>query len=449
MSWPVDAQMDEQPSSRTLELRTQRETGPWQIEIGSCEGEVGAIDLESGRSVTLGSGPSASLRVCDRTVSALHCQLQADEHGVEVLDLGSKNGVFVGGARIARARLEPGSGSFVIGRSTVTVRMGQLASPASGSALPGVVGSSEPMRRIAEEVRRHAGTRAPILIQGESGTGKDLVARAIHTLGRPDGPYVPLNVGAIAESLADSELFGHRRGAFTGAVAHRQGAFEQAHRGTLFLDEVAELSAGVQVRLLRVVEDGTLRPLGAHTSSKVDVRIVSASWAALTARVDDGRFRADLYHRLATVTVQLPALRERRSDIPALVSMLLRRLEGDVGRKRLSGDALAVLVAHDWPGNVRELGSVLYRAAALASGTEILAQHLALSVRTPGPRRARQRLQDLARFDAKALLALHSGNVSAAARAAHMPRTTFRALLLRSELDAKHALSGAPAGSHA
>src|SRR6187551_1936871 len=166
------------------------------------------------------------------------------------------------------------------------------------------------MRRIAEDVHRHARTRAPILIQGESGTGKDLVARAIHLLGRPNGPYVPLNVGAIAEALADSELFGHRRGAFTGAVAHRHGAFELAHQGTLFLDEVAELSAGVQVRLLRVVEDGKLRPLGAHASTQVDVRIVSASWASLPERVEQCRFRADLYHRLSMVTLELPPLRE-------------------------------------------------------------------------------------------------------------------------------------------
>jgi len=280
-----------------LELRAQREPGPFLVEVGSCEGDVRLVELASGRALTLGTGSAVSVRLHDRTVSSLHCELSADEQGVVVRDLGSKNGVFVGGARVPHARLEAPAASFVIGRSIVTVRPLRAASPAPAttSALPGIVGSSEPMRRVADEVRRHAGTRAPILIQGESGTGKDLVARAIHALGRPAGPYVPLNVGAIAESLADSELFGHRRGAFTGAVAHRQGAFEQAHRGTLFLDEVAELSAGVQVRLLRVVEDGSVRPLGAATSSSVDVRIVSASWAALTERVDDGRFRGDLY----------------------------------------------------------------------------------------------------------------------------------------------------------
>jgi DNA-binding NtrC family response regulator len=426
----------ETESQQTLELRARGEPGPFLVEVGSCEGDAQLFELASGQTVTLGTGAGASVRLADRTVSACHCELRADEQGVVVADLGSKNGVFVGGARVTQARLESATASFVIGRSIVTVRPARGAAPSTGGALPGITGSSEPMRRVAEEVRRHAATRAPILIQGESGTGKDLVARAIHNLGRPTGPYVPLNVGAIAESLADSELFGHRRGAFTGAVAHRQGAFEQAHRGTLFLDEVAELSAGVQVRLLRVVEDGAVRPLGAQTSTCVDARIVSASWAALTERVEAGRFRADLYHRLSTVTLRLPPLRRSRSDIPALASVLLRRLEAELGTKRLSTSALSVLVAHGWPGNVRELASVLYRAAALASGAEILAQHLALSAREVGPRRARP-----GGFDAKALLDSHAGNVSAAARAAHMPRTTFRSLLLKGELEASGARS--------
>jgi transcriptional regulator with GAF, ATPase, and Fis domain len=423
---------EEYESQSTLELRTGREAGPFQVEVGSDEGEVQSLELALGQSITFGTGLGVGLRLADRAVSSRHCQLAVDDQGVLVTDLGSKNGLYVGGARVPHARLDAGGASFVIGRSTVTVRplRGAPAAAPRASSLPGVVGSSEPMRRVAEDVRRHARTRAPILIQGESGTGKDLVARAIHMLGRPSGPYVPLNVGAIAESLADSELFGHRRGAFTGAVAHRHGAFEQAHQGTLFLDEVAELSVGVQVRLLRVVEDGSVRPLGAHTSTLVDVRIVSASWATLAERVDDGRFRGDLYHRLSTVTLRLPALRERRSDIPAVASVLLRRLEPELGPKQLSSDALAALVAHDWPGNVRELGSALYRAAALASGSQILAQHLAFGVRQIGPRRVR----DLGRFDAKELLASHEGNISAAARAARIPRTTFRALLMKNEL---------------
>lgn len=430
--------MKEEHLTQTLELQTRGEPGPWQVEVGSAEGDQGPFELGRGARLTLGTGEAADVRLCDRAVSSLHCVLQADERGVEVVDLGSTNGVFVGCARVPRARLDPDVSSFVIGRSSVTVRVGRASAPPISSSLPGIVGSSEPMRRVAEEVKRHAKTRAPILIHGESGTGKDLVARAIHALGRAEGPYVPLNVGAIAESLADSELFGHRRGAFTGAVSHRLGAFEQAHLGSLFLDEVAELSPGVQVRLLRVVEDGSVRPLGAHTSARVDVRVISASWAALPARVEQGLFRADLYHRLSTVTLELPALRERKSDIPALARVLLQRLAGELGPKQLSQGTLALLVAHDWPGNVRELSSVLYRAAARAQGRDILPQDLALEARRPGLRRVR----DQRVFDARSLLESHAGNVSAAARAASMPRTSFRALLMRGELQASRSGAG-------
>jgi DNA-binding NtrC family response regulator len=414
----------------TLELRARKHAGPFFVEVGSGEGDTQLVELGQGQVLVLGTGAGAGVRLTDRTVSSQHCRLSADASGVVVADLGSRNGVFVGGARVLEARLENEVASFVIGRSTVTVRPARGDAPSAACSLPGIVGSSEPMRRVAQEVRRHAGTRAPILIQGESGIGKDLVARAVHALGRPSGPYVPLNVGAVAESLADSELFGHRRGAFTGAVTHRQGAFEQAHQGTLFLDEVAELSPGVQVRLLRVVEDGAVRPLGAHNATSVDVRIVSASWAALPERVAVGRFREDLYHRLSTVTLRLPPLRERSSDIPALAALLLRRLEPELGKKQLSSGALAVLVAHDWPGNVRELASVLYRAAALATGNEIMTQHLALDAREVGPRRVR----DLGSLDAQELLGAHGGNVSAAARAAHVPRSTFRGLLQKQAL---------------
>ena len=430
--------MAEKQDCQTLELQARSRPGPFSVEIGSPEGEPRVYGLTPGEALRFGSGQGAHIRLEDRAVSGLHCELIADETGVTLQDLGSKNGVFVGGARVQQARLAGDVTSFVIGRSIVTVRSGTAPQVSGACALPGIIGSSEPMLRVAQEVRRHAATRAPILIQGESGTGKDLVARAVHALGRPGGPYVPLNVGAIAESLADSELFGHRRGAFTGAVAHRHGAFEQAHRGTLFLDEVAELSAGVQVRLLRVVEDGSVRPIGAQTSTQVDVRIVSASWASLSARVTEGKFRGDLFHRLSTVTLELPPLRQRRSDIPALARALLARLAPELGPKQLSPAALALLNAYDWPGNVRELSGVLYRAASASNDAEILPAHLTLHAREAGPSGVR----DVGQMDPRALLARHSGNISAAARAARLPRTTFRALLTRCELSSSRKQAG-------
>jgi DNA-binding NtrC family response regulator len=280
-------------------------------------------------------------------------------------------------------------------------------------------------------VQRYAPLQAPVLIQGESGTGKDLVARALHELGRGGSPLVTLNVGAIPDSLADAELFGHCRGAFTGAVASRAGAFEQAHEGTLFLDEIADLSERVQVKLLRVVEDGAVRPVGGMQPLRVRVRIVSATWASLAERVTDGRFRPDLYHRLSTIVIDLPPLRHRRSDIPALCRVLLERLEAELGPKRLTSAALARLVAYPWPGNVRELGSVLYRAAAKTRGARIRSEHIELA---PA---AQNRVRGIS-LSSKAVLHLldsHDGNVSAAARAAGVPRTTFRAWLDRARED--------------
>jgi len=313
----------------------------------------------------------------------------------------------------------------VVGRSAVSVRVIECDEDEQPSdPLPGVIGTSAPMLRVARLVRRHAKSRVPILLQGESGTGKDMVARAVHELGRRAGPYVPLNMAAVPESLADAELFGHRRGAFTGAVSNRVGAFEQAHEGTLFLDEIAELPLSIQVKLLRVVEDGMVRAVGAVQSARVDVRLVSASWAALDERVLEGRFRADLYHRLATVVVELPPLRQRRSDIAQLSHSLLRRMRADVGERTLSSAALSRLVEQSWPGNVRELGAVLYRAAASAE-LEIAARHVDEASRQAAPN-ARRPAQD-----AHALLEHCSGNVSKAARAAGVPRSTFRAWLAK------------------
>jgi two-component system response regulator PilR (NtrC family) len=294
--------------------------------------------------------------------------------------------------------------------------------------LPGLVGSSLGMQRVAAEVRRHARTRAPILIQGESGTGKDVIARAAHQLSRRSGAYVPLNLSALPESLADAELFGHRRGAFTGAVQSRAGAFELAHAGTLFLDEIADLTPAIQVKLLRVVEDGGVRPLGATSAVHVDVRIVSASWAELEVRVAQNRFRADLFHRLSTVVVHVPPLRQRKTDIPELSRVLLSRMAADVGEKRLTSAALSRLLSHAWPGNVRELSSALYRAAMVSAGESIGAEDLTLASGPVLPRLAR-----IGPGDARRLLDENQRNVSAAARAAGVPRSTFRSWLSRTE----------------
>lgn len=412
-----------EPTSQTLECPRAHLPGPWRVDLG-VEDEPRSVTLRQGDELTLGSGRAALMRVHDPAVSSLHCRLRVLDSGIFVEDLSSKNGLYVGGARVSSALLSESGAAFVVGRSAVcvrTVEQDEQLTPAD--PLPGVIGSSAPMLRMARLVRLHAKSRVPILLQGESGTGKDMVARAIHELGRRDGPYVPLNMAALPESLADAELFGHRRGAFTGAVTSRVGAFEQAHEGTLFLDEIAELPLSIQVKLLRVVEDGMVRAVGAAQAQHVAVRLVSASWAQLDQRVLEGRFRADLYHRLSTVVVELPPLRDRRSDIAQLSQSLLRRMRADVGERVLSSAALSRLVAQTWPGNVRELAAVLYRAAASAEH-EIAARHVDdASRQAPHARRPAQ--------DASALLELCEGNISRAARTAGVPRSTFRAWLAK------------------
>lgn len=412
----------------TLELAREAQRGPWVVEIGS-PGRGTVLSLDPGGALTLGSGSRADSPIDDRTVSAVHARLSATPAGILVEDLASRNGVYVGSARVPAARLASALSSFVIGRTTVTVREIAEGAPAipNDEPIAGLVGSSLPMRRLASEIRRSAGLRAAVLLQGESGSGKDVVARAIHQLSRRAGQYVPLNVGAIAESLADAELFGHARGAFTGAVLARAGAFEQAHRGTLFLDEIAELTSSVQVKLLRVVEERQVRPVGSPQLTDIDVRIVSASWAVLEERVAEGAFREDLFHRISTFVIRLPPLRARKSDIPALSSGLLARIRDEVGPKQLGSAALARLVAHSWPGNVRELSSVLYRAAVSCDGEQIESSHVEASL--IGPSRPRPRA--LSEAEASLLLREHDGNVSAAARTAGVPRSTFRSWLVK------------------
>jgi DNA-binding NtrC family response regulator len=417
----MDDQHSRDKTPDTLEIRRAVRPGPFRLEIGGADGT--RFVLLDGRSpIVLGSGRHADVAIADRHVSGRHCSVEPFESGIRVRDLGSRNGLYVGAARTESAVITAEGTAFVIGQTSVTLR-GPREEPAGDDHdIPGLVGDSPPMRRLRSEIVRHARARCSVLLEGESGTGKDVVARALHRLSGRAGEYVPLNAGAFPESLSDSELFGHRRGAYTGAVANRKGAFELAHRGTLFLDEVAELALAVQVKLLRVVEDGTVRPVGGTEAQRVDVRLVSASWANLSDRVREGSFRNDLYHRLSTVTLKLPPLRARRSDVPALARVLLGRLRDEIGAKELHGSALARLMDYSFPGNVRELQAVLYRAAMRAQDGEIRAEHLLLPALGPSVARANP-------TQARALLEQHRGNASAAARAAGVPRSTFRAWL--------------------
>src|SRR5262245_13627454 len=241
--------------------------------------------------------------------------------------------------------------------------------------LPGIVGSSAAMREIYRLTRLVASTKTSVLLVGETGTGKELIARSIHTLSpRADGPYVRVNCGALSESLLESELFGHIKGAFTGAVDNKTGRFEAAHGGTIFLDEIPSMSYKLQVKLLRVLQEREFERVGESRTIHVDTRVIAATNQFLETEIEAGRFRDDLYYRLNVVPIHLPPLRERREDIPALVRFFLHRYCEENRREtpELPEDVLKALLDYDWPGNVRELENVVERALVLSSDGQAL-----------------------------------------------------------------------------
>ncbi|MEO7329392.1 MAG: sigma 54-interacting transcriptional regulator [Minicystis sp.] len=394
------------------------------LQEGNRDARPRSIPLRPGEEILLGSGPSPSARqarIDDATVSALHCRVVHTGATVEVSDLGSRNGVRVSGARVERAAI-PVGGSFEIGQTSVLIEAGERAVGVADRPLPGLIGRSQVMMRLAAQVRRIAALRLPVLLRGETGPGKALVARALHEESqRARHPFVAINAATISRELAESELFGHQRGAFTGAVRDRKGAFREASMGTLFLDEIGSVPLDVQAKLLRVVEESVVRPLGAEQNVTVDVRLVAATCEPIEQRVTEQRFRGDLYERLAVCVIQVPPLRDRPEDIPALARHLLTTSE--LGARELSAGAIGVLRAQRWPGNVRELRNVVVQAAVRA-GARIQAEHVAqvISERTVQRRK-------LVPEDARQIYLEVGSNVSAAARRAELPRSTMRDLL--------------------
>ena len=262
-------------------------------------------------------------------------------------------------------------------------------------SLPGVIGAGAAMREVARITHQVAPSRACVLIVGETGTGKELIARAVHDLSpRFSGPYIRVNCGALTESLLESELFGHVKGSFTGAVDNRTGRFEAAHAGSIFLDEINSTTPKLQVKLLRVLQEGEFERVGDIRTVKVDTRIVAATNRDLLDEIDAGRFREDLYYRLNVVPIYLPPLRERREDIGQLVDFFLKRYADQNRRevRRVHPEAMRLLRDHDWPGNVRELQNYVERAVILGSGPELTVEHLPPQLRgesAPRPIRAR------------------------------------------------------------
>ncbi len=379
--------------------------------------------LGPGERVVIGSGSGADVLLADKYVSAAHCAVTHLGRGVLVEDMGSRNGVFVGGATIIRAELSPGT-AFAVGDTVIHVADINRDDRAEGPPLRGIVGTSPAMRRLAHSVRRLAQLALPVLIRGESGSGKELVARALHDEGpRARGPFIAINAAAISRELAESDLFGHERGAFTGALKERRGAFREAHGGTLFLDEIAALPADLQPKLLRVVEESLVRPVGGEKPVAIDVRLVAATCEPIESMVLMRKFRADVFERIAATTIHVPALRERRDDLPALASHLLRGAR--LSDRRLTPDALAILCEQEFPGNVRQLRNVLVQAAMEGEGAgPIQAEHVLAVV---GARKTQTRIR-LLPHEAKRILDQCGGNLSAAARNVGIPRTTLRNL---------------------
>ncbi len=297
------------------------------------------------------------------------------------------------------------------------------------STATSLIGSSPAIEELRRTIRRFAPLPAPVLVTGETGTGKELVARSIHEASpRSKGPFVAVNAAAIPQTLAASELFGHERGAFTGAERRHPGAFEQADGGTLMLDEIGELPLDLQAWLLRVLETGEVRPLGAREPRMVDVRVVTATHVDLEEAVQDGRFRRDLYWRLAVLNIEAPPLRDRLEDLRALALHLLRGI-GLGMQYELSPQAIQALALHSWPGNVRELRAVLLRAIASADGTVLDAADIVRATGGVLERRAKRCRSRLDALSVAEAIEASYGNVTEAARKLGVPRSTLRGFM--------------------
>jgi DNA-binding NtrC family response regulator len=391
---------------------------------------------------TIGTDAACDLVLSDDRVSARHLSIEPVESRFVVRDLGSTNGSWYEGSRITEVTVPAGT-TLLAGRTALRIEAEAQPldlPPSQARRFGELVGESLAMREVFAVLERIAISDATLLVEGETGTGKELVARAVHEASnRRRGPFVAVDCGALPEGLLESELFGHVRGAFTGAANARSGMIVRADGGTLFLDELGRVSPTLQARLLRVLEERTVRPLGGDSERAVDVRIIAASRDDLDAEVAAGRFRPDLLYRLAVVRVALPPLRTRREDIALLVRDLLRRR--GLADQVPSGPGLDRLSAHGWPGNVRELRNVIDRAIALAPGAQrfsdlviridpspLAGEGLAMRSDLPWSEAKAAVLHDLERRYLADILARTAGNLSAASRESGIDRKALRAM---------------------
>jgi DNA-binding NtrC family response regulator len=436
--------------------------------------------------ITIGAMEDNDIVLRDDTVSRYHCKIVQEDSGYVLVDLRSTNGTFINKVRIREAYLKPGC-MISVGQQQLkfNAREEQVEIvPSDTDRCGDLIGRNARMREIYAIIEKIAPTNTTVVIEGETGTGKEVVAQSIHNLSpRAKGPLIIFDCGAVPPNLIESELFGHEKGSFTGAVMTRQGLFELADGGTLFLDELGELPIDLQPKLLRALEQREVRRVGSSKSIKVDVRIIAATNRNLETEVREGRFRQDLFYRLSVVRLHLPALRERPDDIPLLVSHFLksqkynRGSNGETRVKAVSPAGLACLQAYEWPGNVRELVNVVERAVSFSDSEVIQPDDLPEHIRDARPRTMRPHTSesvyalgggntpmptleaprppndliggDVTFKDAKerwvssferdyiiSLLKRHGGNISHAAREADIDRKYFRKLMKKYEIEA-------------
>ncbi len=362
---PAGSQQD--VTSRVAPAHTMR---IWSVVLavvdGPSRGARAAVGSEIAR---IGTADGNDLVLADRTVSRFHCELSLRGNTIILRDCGSTNGTLIDGVRVREAEIPPGT-LVRIGSSAFHVELGEEPAFVEISGRTGfgeLVGASVEMRRVYAILERLSHTDATLLIQGETGTGKDVAARSLHAASaRADKPFVAVDCGAIPEHLVESELFGHVRGAFTGATSDRMGVFEEADGGTLFLDEIGEMPIALQPKLLRAIESRSIRRVGGGTARTVNVRIVAATNRSLASSINEGTFREDLYYRLAVVELRLPPLRARRDDIPLLAEHFYRLFVGEAGGS-LPTEFLTTLIGRGWPGNVRELRNYIERSVSLGT----------------------------------------------------------------------------------
>jgi two-component system response regulator GlrR len=378
----------------------------------------------------VGSAEGAQFRLTDPTVSAIHCELKVDATGLRVRDLGSKNGVLLDGRRTVEAWLKP-TDELTLGSSVLRFKLldEQVEEPlAARTTLGGLSGRSVRMRQLFAELELAAKSEAAVLLSGETGTGKELAAEALVATGpRRRAPLVVVSCASLEGALVESELFGHEKGAFTGAVASRAGVFELARGGTVLLDEVGELPLQVQPKLLGVLERRVVRRVGGQQAIPLDARVIATTQRDLATDVNRGRFRPDLYYRLTGIEIRVPSLNERREDIPELVARFLEELPG---KHRLAPDLLERLYGADYPGNVRELRAAVERAVL---GLGVVGQGVphrgGVELELPFRVQKERFLAGFEREYLRALLDETKGNVSEASRRSGISRVHLHELL--------------------